>query len=213
MYDSFASQLADLDLTGFTIAPAPFDATDFPSEDATAQTLGAVWSDLFALFADTALEADSEDIAWGLVNLFHRAASRKSAQLDRASDEIRVLLASADGSEIHSSNLEEQTARAQAAEASMQAFEQMREIAASLYRDETGSSWKAALPDVRLHDLRHSFASIAIANGIPLATIGKLLGHALPETTARYAHLADDIISESADRICSSLAGALGIAA
>ena len=142
MYDSFASQLADLDLTGFTIAPAPFDATDFPSEDATAQTLGAVWSDLFALFADTALEADSEDIAWGLVNLFHRAASRKSAQLDRASDEIRVLLASADGSEIHSSNLEEQTARAQAAEASMQAFEQMREIAASLYRDETGSSWK-----------------------------------------------------------------------
>ena len=84
----------------------------------------------------------SEDIAWGLVNLFHRAASRKSAQLDRASDEIRVLLASADGSEIHSSNLEEQTARAQAAEASMQAFEQMREIVASLYRDETGSSWK-----------------------------------------------------------------------
>ncbi len=72
---------------------------------------------------------------------------------------------------------------------------------------------KAALPDVRLHDLRHSFASVAIAKGIPLATIGKLLGHALPETTARYAHLADDIISESADRICSSLASALDIAA
>ena len=58
-----------------------------------------------------------------------------------------------------------------------------------------------------------AFASVAIAKGIPLATIGKLLGHALPETTARYAHLADDIISESADRICSSLASALGIAA
>ncbi len=71
----------------------------------------------------------------------------------------------------------------------------------------------AALPDVRLHDLRHSFASVAIAQGIPLATIGKLLGHALPETTARYAHLADEVISESADRICSSLANALGIAA
>ena len=72
---------------------------------------------------------------------------------------------------------------------------------------------KAALPDVRLHDLRHSFASVAIAQGIPLATIGKLLGHALPETTARYAHLADGVISESADRICSSLANAMGIAA
>ena len=46
-----------------------------------------------------------------------------------------------------------------------------------------------ALPDVRLHDLRHSFASIAVREGVPLATIGRLLGHALPETTARYAHL------------------------
>ena len=72
---------------------------------------------------------------------------------------------------------------------------------------------KAALPDVRLHDLRHSFASVAIARGIPLATIGKLLGHALPETTARYAHLADEVISESADRVCSNLASAMGIAA
>ena len=72
---------------------------------------------------------------------------------------------------------------------------------------------RAALPDVRLHDLRHSFASIAIAQHIPLATIGKLLGHALPETTARYAHLADEVIAESADRICSNLAGAMGIAA
>lgn len=142
MYDSFSAQLAGLDLTGFTIAPAPFNQTDFPCEDAVEQTLGAVWSDLFALFADTALEADAEDLAWGIVNLFHRAASRKSEQLDRASDEIRALLASADGSEVHSSNLEEQTLRAQSADASMQAFEHMREVAASLYRDETGSSWK-----------------------------------------------------------------------
>ena len=142
MYDSFIDQLSGLDLSGLSIRPAPFNDTDFPCEDAIEQTLGAVWSDLFAMFSDTALEADAEDIAWGMVNLFHRAASRKSAQLDRASDEIRVLLASADGSEVHSSNLEEQVERAQAAEASMLAFEQMREAAAALYRDETGSSWK-----------------------------------------------------------------------
>jgi hypothetical protein len=142
MYDSFIDQLSGLDLSGLNIRPAPFNETDFPCEDAIDQTLGAVWSDLFAMFADTALEADAEDIAWGMVNLFHRAASRKAAQLDRASDEIRVLLASADGSEVHSSNLEEQVERAQAAEASMLAFEQMREAAAALYRDETGSSWK-----------------------------------------------------------------------
>ena len=79
MYDSFASQLAGLDLSGFSITPAPFNEADFPCEDAMSHTLGAVWSDLFALFADTALEADAEDLAWGFVNLFHRAASRRRA--------------------------------------------------------------------------------------------------------------------------------------
>lgn len=142
MYDSFIQQLAGLDLSSFSIRPAPFSATDFPAGDAVEQTLTGVWSDLFALFADTALEADAEDVAWGFVNLFHRAAVRKSSGLDRASDEIRVLLASADGSDVHSSKLEEQVERAQAAEASMIALEQMREAAAKLYRDETGSSWK-----------------------------------------------------------------------
>ena len=78
MYDSFIDQLSGLDLSGLSIRPAPFNETDFPCEDAIEQTLGAVWSDLFAIFSDTALEADAEDIAWGFVNLFHRAASRKS---------------------------------------------------------------------------------------------------------------------------------------
>lgn len=142
MYDSFLEQLAGLDLSGFSIKPAPFNQTDFPCEDAIDQTLAAIWSDLFALFSNTALEADGEDIAWGFVNLFHRAASRKSSQLDRSSDEIRALLAFADGSEVHTSKLEEQVERAQAAEASMLVFEQMRETAAALYLDEIGSSWR-----------------------------------------------------------------------
>ena len=70
---------------------------------------------------------------------------------------------------------------------------------------------RAALPDVRLHDIRHSFASTAIADGVQLAIIGKLLGHALPESTARYAHLADDVICESAERVCSGLASQMGL--
>jgi site-specific recombinase XerD len=45
--------------------------------------------------------------------------------------------------------------------------------------------------NVRIHDLRHSFASIAVASGMSLPMIGKLLGHSQPQTTARYAHLAD----------------------
>ena len=71
----------------------------------------------------------------------------------------------------------------------------------------------AALPDVRLHDLRHSFASIAIQDNISLMMIGKLLGHALPETTARYAHLADEIVMDAASRVCTSIASALGVQA
>jgi integrase len=68
-----------------------------------------------------------------------------------------------------------------------------------------------ALPDVRVHDLRHSFASTAIMDNVPLATIGRLLGHVLPETTAKYAHLSDDVIGDAADRIAGSLAQAIGL--
>ena len=70
---------------------------------------------------------------------------------------------------------------------------------------------RCALPDVRIHDLRHSFASTAIMDNVPLATIGKLLGHVLPETTAKYAHLSDDVIGDAADRISGSLARAIGL--
>ncbi len=64
----------------------------------------------------------------------------------------------------------------------------------------------AELEDVRLHDLRHSFASRALALGETLPVIGKLLGHNDIETTARYAHLAQDSIHETAERIAESIA-------
>ncbi|MDE0381860.1 MAG: tyrosine-type recombinase/integrase, partial [Rhodospirillales bacterium] len=57
----------------------------------------------------------------------------------------------------------------------------------------------AKLEDVRIHDLRHSFASRALALGETLPVIGKLLGHNDIETTARYAHLAQDSIHEAAE--------------
>ena len=50
----------------------------------------------------------------------------------------------------------------------------------------------ACLDDVRIHDLRHSFASFAVGAGVPLAIIGGLLGHRSVQTTARYAHIAND---------------------
>ena len=65
---------------------------------------------------------------------------------------------------------------------------------------------RAGLHDVRIHDIRHSFASRALALGEGLPIIGRLLGHRRVETTARYAHLARDSIKESAERIAVSIA-------
>ena len=68
---------------------------------------------------------------------------------------------------------------------------------------------RAGLEDVRIHDLRHSFASRALALGESLPMIGKLLGHSQVETTARYAHLARESLQESAARIAESIASDL----
>ena len=145
MHTSFAAQLAQLELGHLKVERITNAATcEPPDPDAVTQTLTAIWSDLFALFPETALEDDAEELAWGLVNLFHRAAAKRSTQVDRASDEIRCLLASADGSEVHTSELEKQIERARAAEAAMLGLEAFREAAALLYMNETGSSWRPA---------------------------------------------------------------------
>ena len=70
----------------------------------------------------------------------------------------------------------------------------------------TRSGRGRAFTDVRIHDLRHSYASRALALGESLPMIGKLLGHRRIETTARYAHLAWDSVHTSAERIAESLA-------
>ena len=65
---------------------------------------------------------------------------------------------------------------------------------------------RAGLEGVRIHDLRHSYASRALALGESLPVIGKLLGHSKLETTARYAHLARDSAQEAAERVATSIA-------
>jgi len=69
---------------------------------------------------------------------------------------------------------------------------------------------RAGLKDVRIHDLRHTFASTAVASGQGLPMIGKLLGHTQVQTTARYAHLAADPVKSAADAVAASLREALG---
>ncbi|MDE0032477.1 MAG: tyrosine-type recombinase/integrase [Deltaproteobacteria bacterium] len=64
---------------------------------------------------------------------------------------------------------------------------------------------KAGLEDVRIHDLRHSWASRALALGESLSMIGKLMGHGQVATTARYAHLARDTEKASAAKVGGSI--------
>lgn len=64
---------------------------------------------------------------------------------------------------------------------------------------------KASLGDVRIHDLRHTYASSALAAGCSLEMVGKLLGHTQYQTTMRYAHLADGPVREAASKVASGL--------
>ena len=67
----------------------------------------------------------------------------------------------------------------------------------------------AGLEEVRIHDLRHTFASGGLAVGEGLSMIGKLLGHTQIQTTARYAQLAADPMKAAANKISNRLASAL----
>jgi integrase len=68
---------------------------------------------------------------------------------------------------------------------------------------------RARLPGVRLHDLRHSFASFAVADGHTLFLVGKALGHRQTRTTEIYAHLSDDPLRQVADRTAARINAAL----
>ena len=66
---------------------------------------------------------------------------------------------------------------------------------------------EAGITDVRCHDLRHTYASVALAHGETILTIGRLLGHTNPATTLKYTHLADASVHEAAESLVSALGG------
>lgn len=68
---------------------------------------------------------------------------------------------------------------------------------------------RAGLDDVRIHDLRHNFASVAVAGGDSLYLVGKVLGHRQAKTTEKYAHLSDDPVLAVAERAANTIAAAM----
>jgi integrase len=82
-------------------------------------------------------------------------------------------------------------------------------------RADLGRPWRAVakragLKGVRIHDLRHTHASVGAGAGLGLPIIGKLLGHTQAATTARYAHLDADPLRRASDRIGTHIAAAMG---
>jgi hypothetical protein len=141
MTTSLAQQLTALGLGHLELRSEELAGIAPPSTEALEHTMTAIWSDLFATLFNTSLERDIEDLGWGLVNLFHRAAAKKQATIDRLTDEIRVLIAEQDGSEINTVNLEEKVDLARKLEESASCFELMRDTTAAHYLRETGRSW------------------------------------------------------------------------
>jgi len=68
---------------------------------------------------------------------------------------------------------------------------------------------KAGIEDVRMHDLRHTYASVAVTNGVDPFMLKEIMGHKNLQTTLRYSHLADDAVQRAAGSVASRIAGAL----
>ena len=70
---------------------------------------------------------------------------------------------------------------------------------------------EAGIEDVRLHDLRHTHASHAVMNGVPVPVVSQLLGHSNVRMTLRYAHLGDREIERAAERVGKAIADIMGL--
>ncbi|WP_130472886.1 tyrosine-type recombinase/integrase, partial [Candidatus Magnetaquicoccus inordinatus] len=79
----------------------------------------------------------------------------------------------------------------------------------NLYKVWYGIREAAGMPTLRIHDLRHAYASIGASMGMSLPVIGKLLGHTQASTTQRYAHLSDDPLQKATSLIGAHIAAAM----
>ena len=70
---------------------------------------------------------------------------------------------------------------------------------------------EAGIADVRLHDLRHTHASLAVMNGVPVRVVSRLLGHSDVRTTLRYAHLGEREIVEAAERVGQAISAIMDL--
>jgi len=139
---STAELLHELQLYGYRPFQDEADPRPLPESRIVTGSLVDTFDALVVMLQDTRLEPDLEDLLWGQVNLFHRAAERIERELDDNEQAQKRLQREQDGSEVRSVELERSIAEGIHILERRDAFELMRDTAGDLYRRHTGSAWQ-----------------------------------------------------------------------
>ncbi|MCQ9148328.1 MULTISPECIES: DUF2493 domain-containing protein [Hyphomicrobiales] len=134
--------LTELQLYGWRPFQDEPDPRPLPEGNTVAAAVADIFDALIATLGDTRLEPDLEELLWGTVNLFHRAASRVERELDDNEQAQRRLQREQDGSEVKSVELERLTAEGQTMIERRNSMELFREVATEAFEHHTGSAWR-----------------------------------------------------------------------
>ena len=134
--------LAELALFGHRAEPDEPDLRPLPDDRAVAAALTDIFDALVSTFTDTSLEPALSDLLWSQVNLFHRATTRQTHELDDNEQAQRRSQRDQDGSESRSVKLEQLLLKGQTLIERRDIFEAMRDQAADHYQTHTGSAWR-----------------------------------------------------------------------
>lgn len=134
--------LTELQLYGWRPFQDEPDPRPLPEGDHVNAAVADIFDAFVATLGETRLEPDLEELLWGTVNLFHRAASRIERDLDRNEQAQHRLQREQDGSEVKSLELERLTAEGQTLIERRGSMELFRDLAAEAFEHHTGSAWR-----------------------------------------------------------------------
>ena len=150
--------LTELQLYGWRPFQEEADPRPLPEADTVSTAVSDIFDALVASLSDTRLEPDLEELLWGTVNLFHRAAARVERELDSNEQAQRRLQREQDGSEVKSVELERLTAEGQTLIERRAGMELFRDLATEAFEHHTGSAWRPRTGSMVSH--RHLTAAM-----------------------------------------------------
>lgn len=150
--------LTELQLYGWRPFQDEPDPRPLPEADTVSSAVSDIFDALVASLSDTRLEPDLQELLWGTVNLFHRAAARVERELDSNEQTQRRLQREQDGSEVKSVELERLVAEGQTLIERRAGMELFRDLATEAFEHHTGSAWRPRTGSMVSH--RHLTAAM-----------------------------------------------------